>query len=114
MIYDWTAKRYSISLPTGTVEIAVGGASARVTDDRVTVTAGAIGLVGPTTVDGSLTVNGPATLAQTLAVAGSAALNGGAALAGGATVDGKLDVTGDIFSGGRIIDTLGNTPNHKH
>ncbi|MGP3789423.1 phage baseplate assembly protein V [Pseudomonas sp. B392_1p] len=114
LLYDWTAKRYSISLPTGTVEIAVGGTVAEVTDSKVTVTAGAIGLVGPTTIDGPLTVNGPATLAETLAVAGSAALNGGAALSGDSTVTGKLNVSGDILGGGRIIDTLGNTPNHKH
>ena len=121
LIYDWKAKRYSIALPTGTVEIVVGGTIAEITDSKVTVTAGAIGLVGPTTVDGPLTVNGPATIAQALAVTGAAALNGGATMSGGSTsvageleIGGGLNVAGDIFSGGRITDTMGNTPNHSH
>ena len=35
-------------------------------------------------------------------------------LTGNVTVDGPLQVSGDINGGGRIIDTAGNTANHKH
>ncbi|MBX8475404.1 phage baseplate assembly protein V [Pseudomonas cichorii] len=34
--------------------------------------------------------------------------------AGDVTISGKLSVAGDINGGGRIVDTTGNTPNHKH
>lgn len=35
-------------------------------------------------------------------------------LTGNVLIDGPLQVTGDINGGGKIIDTAGNTPNHKH
>lgn len=35
-------------------------------------------------------------------------------LTGIVSITGTLAVTGNITSGGSIIDTLGNTPNHKH
>ncbi|MFT0517054.1 phage baseplate assembly protein V [Pseudomonas faucium] len=35
-------------------------------------------------------------------------------LTGKVTVDGPLQVSGDINGAGRIIDTAGNTANHKH
>lgn len=35
-------------------------------------------------------------------------------LTGNVTVNGPLLVSGDIHGGGRIIDTAGNTANHKH
>ncbi|UZE02156.1 phage baseplate assembly protein V [Pseudomonas mediterranea] len=35
-------------------------------------------------------------------------------LAGNVLINGPLRVTGDINGGGKIIDTSGNTPNHKH
>ena len=35
-------------------------------------------------------------------------------LTGDVQVNGMLQVTGDILGGARIIDTAGNTPNHKH
>ncbi|QCI14249.1 phage baseplate assembly protein V [Pseudomonas putida] len=35
-------------------------------------------------------------------------------LAGNVAIDGPLSVSGDINGGGRIIDTAGNTANHKH
>ncbi len=35
-------------------------------------------------------------------------------LTGDVQVNGKLQVSGDILGGARIIDTAGNTPNHKH
>ena len=78
LVYDWQAKSYTITLPSGTVTISVGGASAVVTDSSVTETAGDIGLIGAV------------------------------------KVDGPLLVTGDITGLGKVIDTTGNTPNHKH
>jgi len=78
LVYDWQARSYSITLPGGTVTISVGGTSAVLTDGAVTVTAGAIDLIGPVKIDGTLTVS--------------------------------QDITGL----GMIIDTAGNTPNHKH
>ena len=78
LVYDWEAKTYTITLPTGTVTISVGGTQAVITDSAVDVTSGTINLKGP--------VN----------------------------ITGPLKVTGDIWSGGTIIDTGGNTPNHKH
>lgn len=35
-------------------------------------------------------------------------------LTGNVLINGPLQVTGDINGGGKIIDTSGNTPNHKH
>lgn len=78
LVYDWQAKRYDITLPDGTVKVAVGGASVTVTPGQVVVKAAGI------TLDGDVSVTG------------------------------ALDVAGDIHGGGAIIDTTGNTPNHKH
>ncbi|MFW3895940.1 phage baseplate assembly protein V [Pseudomonas bharatica] len=78
LIYDWQAKAYTISLPTGTATVVVGGSSAVVTDASITATASTI------TLNGTVMVNG------------------------------ALQVSGDIHGGGRIIDTSGNTSNHKH
>lgn len=78
LIYDWAAKTYTITLPTGTVLVKVGGSTFSVTDNAINGEAGQINLKG--------VVN----------------------------IDGPLNTTGDIFSAGKIIDTAGNTPNHKH
>lgn len=78
LVYDWKAKSYSITLPTGTVTVKVGGSELTATDNAVDVKSGAITLTGPVSINGT------------------------------------LSVSGDILGGGRIIDTLGNTPNHKH
>ena len=56
LVYDWQAKSYTITLPRGTVTIAVGGNSAVVTDRAATVTAGAIDLTGPVRINGTLNV----------------------------------------------------------
>lgn len=42
------------------------------------------------------------------------AKTGTVSITGAVTIDGTLVVTGDINGGGRIIDTAGNTANHKH
>ena len=84
LTYDWEAKRYSIVLPSGSVDIEVGSSAATVTDNAVVVTSGAIALDGDVTIFGDVLING------------------------------ALRVTADILGGGSIIDTAGNTPNHQH
>jgi phage baseplate assembly protein V len=84
LTYDWEAKRYSIVLPSGSVDIEVGSSAATVTDSAVVVTSGAIALDGDVTIYGDVLING------------------------------ALRVTADILGGGSIIDTAGNTPNHQH
>ncbi len=78
LVYDWQAKSYTITLPSGTVAVKVAGSEVVVTDNAITAKAAAITLTGPV------------------------------------TINGELSVTGDILGGARIIDTDGNTPNHKH
>lgn len=85
LLYDWEAKRYQITLPSGTVELKVGATVATLTDDSITaVTTSANIQAAAITLEGQVQINGP------------------------------LTVTGDINGGGRIIDTAGNTANHKH
>lgn len=76
--YDWEAKSYAITVPSGTVTVKVGGTEVVVTDDAITAKTGTVTITGAVAIDGTLTV------------------------------------TGDINGGGRIIDTAGNTANHKH
>lgn len=58
LVYDWQAKRYSISLPSGTVAIQVGASSALVTDSAITGTADSITLTGAITLNGDVQING--------------------------------------------------------
>ncbi|OLF55238.1 phage baseplate assembly protein V [Pseudomonas chlororaphis] len=85
LIYDWQAKSYTIQLPSGTVTVQVGASQAVLTDDAITAKSSSISAQADT-----ITLTGPV------------------------TINGTLTVTGDINGGGRIIDTTGNTPNHKH
>ncbi|NAO25941.1 phage baseplate assembly protein V [Pseudomonas syringae pv. dysoxyli] len=85
LIYDWKANTYTIDLPAGTVTVTVGASSAVVTGDSITAISGTITAKAATiTLDGNVTISG------------------------------TLAVVGDIHGGGQIIDTGGNTPNHKH
>lgn len=84
LVYDWQAKTYTIDLPSGSVTTKVGGSTVVVTDDAITA------LTGSVTVTGTIT------------------------LVGDVQINGALRVTGDINGGGKIIDTGGNTANHKH
>ena len=84
LVYDWQAKSYTISLPSGTVTIKVGATQAEVTDNAVTVKSSTINL------EAVVNIKGPV------------------------NIDGSLHATRDIRSDGAIIDTTGNTPNHKH
>ena len=58
LVYDWQAKSYTITLPSGTVTIAVGGSSAVVTDSDITAKAGTITLTGDITLNGAVAING--------------------------------------------------------
>ena len=85
LVYDWQAKSYTIELPSGTVAVKVGASQAVLTDDAIAAQSSSITAQADTiTLTGAVTINGP------------------------------LAVTGDINGGGRIIDTAGNTANHKH
>ncbi|KXG81708.1 phage baseplate assembly protein V [Pseudomonas mosselii] len=85
LVYDWQAKSYTIELPSGTVTVKVGASQAVLTDDAITAQSSSITAQGDTIT-----------------------------LTGAVTINGTLMVTGDINGGGRIIDTAGNTANHKH
>ncbi|MEJ5039170.1 phage baseplate assembly protein V [Pseudomonas sp. MYb398] len=84
LVYDWQAKTYTIDLPSGSVTMKVGGSTVIITDDAITALTGSVTITGAITLVGDVQLNG------------------------------ALRVTGDINGGGRIIDTGGNTPNHKH
>jgi len=85
LVYDWQANSYTITLPSGTVTVKVGGTELVATDSAIKAktTAATVEAVNIT-------------------------------LKGQVLIDGPLRVTGDIHGGGAIIDTTGNTPNHKH
>jgi len=85
LVYDWAANSYTIQLPSGTVNIEVGSSKAVITDAAINAESAAITAKAPTiTLQGSVEIVGP------------------------------LRVTGDILGLGKIIDTAGNTANHKH
>ncbi|MCE1004503.1 phage baseplate assembly protein V [Pseudomonas sp. NMI1173_11] len=92
MVYDWAANSYTIKLPTGTVNIEVGSSKATITDDAISAKSKAITAEAET-----YTAIAPEILLQ-----------------GNVKIDGALLVTLDILGLGKIIDTGGNTPNHKH
>ncbi|MCE1059122.1 phage baseplate assembly protein V [Pseudomonas alloputida] len=92
LVYDWAANSYTIKLPTGTVNIEVGSSKAVVTDDAITAKSTAIS-------------------AEAESITAKAAL---ITLQGAVQINGPLRVAGDILGLGKIIDTTGNTPNHKH
>jgi phage baseplate assembly protein V len=84
LVYDWQAKSYSISLPSGTVTIKVGATQAEVTDNAVTVKSSTINL------EASVNIKGPV------------------------NIDGPLHATQNISSDGAILDTAGNSNHHSH
>ncbi|EUB74463.1 phage baseplate assembly protein V [Pseudomonas sp. GM41(2012)] len=88
LVYDWQAKSYTITLPTGTVTIKVGSAEVVVTDNAVTTKVGGtevaltpdsatiksaaiIKLVGVVVIDGTLHVTKDITGAASILAAGS-------------------------------------------
>lgn len=85
LVYDWQAHSYTITLPTGTVAIKVGGTEVVVTDDAVRVKSGTISLEADAV-----------------------------AIKGAVSIDGSLRVTGNIDATGNIM-AAGNSDNHhKH
>ena len=92
IVYDWAANSYTIKLPTGTVNIEVGSSKATITDDAISAKSKAITAEAET-----YTAIAPEILLQ-----------------GNVRIDGALLVTLDILGLGKIIDTAGNTANHKH
>jgi phage baseplate assembly protein V len=76
LVYDWQAKSYTITLPTGIVTIKVGSTEAVVTDNAVTVKSGtidleaAVNIKGPVNIDGSLHVTQSITSAANILAAG--------------------------------------------
>lgn len=92
IVYDWAANSYTIKLPTGTVNIEVGSSKATITDAAISAKSKAITAEAET-----YTAIAPEIL-----------------LRGNVKIDGPLLVTRDILGLGKIIDTAGNTANHKH
>ncbi|MFF7861449.1 phage baseplate assembly protein V [Pseudomonas monteilii] len=92
LVYDWAANSYTIKLPTGTVNIEVGSSKATITDDAISAKSKAI-----TAEAEACKVIAPEILLQ-----------------GNVRIEGALLVTLDILGLGKVIDTTGNTPNHKH
>ncbi|BBN53974.1 phage baseplate protein [Pseudomonas chlororaphis subsp. aurantiaca] len=84
LVYDWEAKTYTITLPSGTVTIKVGSTTTMITDNAVSVKSGTISL------EGAVNIKGPV------------------------NIEGALHVTQNITGDAAILDTTGNTPNHKH
>jgi phage baseplate assembly protein V len=70
LVYDWQAKSYTITLPTGTVTIKVASTEVVVTDAAVTVTTGNINLKAAVTIDGALHVTQSITSAGAIIDAG--------------------------------------------
>lgn len=87
LVYDWEAKSYTITLPSGTVTIKVGSTAVVVTDNAVTAKVGgteaaltpdsatlkstAIKLVGAVLIDGALHVTQAITGAASIMAAGA-------------------------------------------
>ena len=92
IVYDWAANSYTIKLPTGTVNIEVGSSKATITDAAISAKSKAITAEAET-----YTAIAPEIL-----------------LRGNVRIEGALLVTLDILGLGKVIDTTGNTPNHKH
>ena len=70
LVYDWAAKSYSITLPSGTVTIKVASTEVVVTDSAVNVTTGNINLKAAVTIDGALHVTQGITSAGAIIDAG--------------------------------------------
>jgi phage baseplate assembly protein V len=56
LVYDWQAKKYAITVPTGQVLVTVGGSTLSVTDNAITGEAVAINLKGKVNIVGPLHV----------------------------------------------------------
>ena len=90
LVYDWQAKSYTITLPTGRVITKVGTTESVTTDNDVTVTTKNIKLIADVEIQGALRVT------KDVEVAGA------------------MHVVKDIIGDGKIMDAGGNSANHKH
>lgn len=66
LVYDWQAKSYTITLPTGTVAIKVGGTDVVVMDYVVTVKSGTINLEATVNIKGPVYIDGPLHATQSI------------------------------------------------
>jgi phage baseplate assembly protein V len=94
LVYDWEAKTYTITLPTGTVTIKAGSTVVTVTDNAVNAT------VGGTEFD--------------LASGWAAIKSPQIALIGAVEIDGPLHVTQSITGAADILATGNSDNHHKH
>jgi phage baseplate assembly protein V len=94
LVYDWEAKSYTITLPTGTVTIKVGSTEVIVTDNAVTAKVGGT--------EAALTPESATVKATAIQLVGAVA------------IDGTLHVAQNITSAGSIIDATGNSNHHTH
>jgi len=94
LVYDWQAKTYTITLPTGTVTLKVGSTAVVVTDNAVTAKVGGT--------EAALTPDSIALKSTAIK------------LTGAVLIDGTLHATKSITSAGSIMDTTGNSNRHTH
>jgi len=94
LVYDWQAKSYTITLPSGTVTIKVGSTEVVVTDNAVTAKVGGT--------EAALTPDSIALKSTAIK------------LTGAVVIDGTLHATKNITSAGSIMDTTGNSNRHTH
>ena len=87
LVYDWEAKTYTITLPTGRVITKVGATESVTTDNDVTVTTTNVKLIADVQIQGALRVTK------------------------GVEVDGTLHAAGSITSAADIL-AAGNSDNH--
>ena len=90
LVYDWEAKTYTITLPSGQVITRVGATESVTTDNAVTVTTTNITLISDVEIQGGLRVTE------------------------GVEVGGALHSVGDISTDGAVIDAKGNSNHHSH
>ncbi|MBD9439035.1 phage baseplate assembly protein V [Pseudomonas sp. PDM04] len=90
LVYDWQAKTYTITLPSGQVITRVGSTESITTDNAVTVTTTNVTLIADVEIQGPLRVTGAVELVSTLHAAGN------------------------ITSDGQILDAGGNSNHHTH
>jgi len=90
LVYDWQAKTYTITLPSGQVITRVGSTESVTTDNSVTVTTTNVTLIADVEIQGALRVTE------------------------GVEVGGTLHSIGDISTDGAVIDAKGNSNHHSH
>ncbi|UVM53304.1 phage baseplate assembly protein V [Pseudomonas sp. B21-015] len=71
LVYDWQAKSYTVTLPTGTVTIKVGSTEVVVTDNAVTVKSGTIDLEATVNIKGPVKIDGPLLVTGNIGGAGN-------------------------------------------